>query len=98
MWSKSKLNELNAKGIMLSFSFQATRSVLAEVGATAKIGEILTARGCQRMAFVTDKMTRNTVDQARAENVDYVASVGGGSAHDMAQLVVTLRKVPWQSV
>ncbi len=41
---------------MKSFSFQTTRSVLAEVGATAKIGEILAARGCRKVAFITDKM------------------------------------------
>ncbi|MFT7593885.1 MAG: alcohol dehydrogenase class IV [Paracoccaceae bacterium] len=39
---------------MKSFSFQTTRSVLAEVGATAKIGEIMAARGCRKIAFVTD--------------------------------------------
>lgn len=41
---------------MDSFSFQTTRSVLSEVGATAKIGEILAARGCKKAAFVTDKI------------------------------------------
>ncbi len=41
---------------MNSFSFQTTRSVLAEVGATAKIGEILATRGCKKAAFVTDPM------------------------------------------
>jgi alcohol dehydrogenase class IV len=39
---------------MKSFSFQTTRSVLAEVGATAKIGEIMASRGCKKVAFVTD--------------------------------------------
>ena len=41
---------------MKSFSFQTTKSVLSEVGATAKIGEILAAQGCKKVAFVTDKM------------------------------------------
>ena len=41
---------------MKTFSFQTTRSVLAEIGATAKIGEILKARGCRKVAFVTDAM------------------------------------------
>ena len=39
---------------MDSFSFQPTRSVLAEIGATAKIGEILAGLGCRKVAFVTD--------------------------------------------
>jgi hypothetical protein len=41
---------------MQSFSFQTTRSVLSEVGATAKIGEIMATRGCKKVAFVTDEM------------------------------------------
>jgi alcohol dehydrogenase class IV len=41
---------------MQSFSFQTTRSVLCEVGATARIGEIMAARGCRKVAFVTDDM------------------------------------------
>jgi len=41
---------------MQSFSFQTTKSVLSEVGATAKIGEILAAQGCKKVAFVTDKI------------------------------------------
>lgn len=39
---------------MKSFSFQTTRSVLAELGATAKIGEIMATRGCKKIAFITD--------------------------------------------
>jgi alcohol dehydrogenase class IV len=39
-----------------SFTFQTTRSVLCEVGATAKIGEIMATRGCRKVAFVTDAM------------------------------------------
>lgn len=39
---------------MQSFSFQTTRSVLAEAGATGKIGEIFAARGCRKVAFITD--------------------------------------------
>ncbi|WP_136443870.1 iron-containing alcohol dehydrogenase [Pacificoceanicola onchidii] len=41
---------------MKSFSFQTTRSVLSEAGATAEIGKILAARGCRKAAFVTDKI------------------------------------------
>lgn len=41
---------------MQSFSFQTTRSVLAEIGATGRIGEIMAARGCRRVAFITDAM------------------------------------------
>ena len=37
-----------------SLSFQTTRSVLCEPGASAKIGEIMAARGCRKVAFVTD--------------------------------------------
>ena len=39
---------------MKTFSFQTTRSVLADIGATSKIGEILAQRGCKKVAFVTD--------------------------------------------
>lgn len=41
---------------MTSFSFQTTRSVLAEIGATAKIGKILSDRGCKKVGFITDAM------------------------------------------
>jgi len=41
---------------MQSFSFQTTQSVLSEVGATAKIGEILAAQGCKKVAFITDEI------------------------------------------
>ncbi|MEM9344055.1 MAG: iron-containing alcohol dehydrogenase, partial [Pseudomonadota bacterium] len=110
---------------MTSFSFQTTRSVLGEVGATAKIGEILAARGCRKVAFVTDAMILKlgladaaldgikaagldvwtfaevqpdppedmilrAVEQARAEQVDCVASVGGGSSLDTAKLIAIL--------
>lgn len=37
-----------------SFSFQTTRSVLSEVGACARIGELMASRGCRKVAFVTD--------------------------------------------
>jgi len=39
---------------MQSFSFQTTRSVLSEVGATEKIGSIMSDRGCKKIAFITD--------------------------------------------
>lgn len=41
---------------MKSFSFQTTRSVLSEIGATGKIGEILASRGCKKIAFITDEI------------------------------------------
>jgi len=41
---------------MKSLSFQTTRSVLYEEGATAKIGQIMADRGCKKVAFVTDAM------------------------------------------
>lgn len=40
---------------MQSFSFQTTRSVLSEVGATEKIGEIMSDLGCRKVAFITDR-------------------------------------------
>ena len=99
-----------------SFSFQTTKSVLAEVGATGKIGDILAERGCKKIGFITDPMILKlgladaalegfkangldvwvfsevqpdppegmilkAVDEARAEGVDAVVSVGGGSSH-----------------
>lgn len=110
---------------MQAFSFQTTRSVLAEIGATAKIGEIMAARGCRKVAFVTDQiildlglaeaaldglksagvgiwtfaevqpdppeaMILEAVEQARAEGVDGVVSVGGGSSLDTAKLIAML--------
>lgn len=41
---------------MASFSFQTTKSILSEVGATAKIGEIMAVRGCRKVAFITDRI------------------------------------------
>lgn len=41
---------------MKAFTFQTTGSVLCEVGATAKIGQIMADRGCRKVAFVTDAM------------------------------------------
>lgn len=110
---------------MESLSFQTTRSVLCEVGATQKIGEIVAARGCRRVAFVTDEtiltlglataaldglrkagvgvwifskvvadppeeMILAAVDEARAEDIDGVVSVGGGSSLDTAKLLAML--------
>ncbi|WP_269582926.1 iron-containing alcohol dehydrogenase [Roseibium sp. Sym1] len=110
---------------MNPFSFQTTRSVLCEVGATAKIGEILAGMGCRKVAFVTDAIILElglarqaldgleaagvdvwtfsgvladppetvilgAVEQARAENVDGVVSVGGGSSMDTAKLIAVL--------
>lgn len=41
---------------MQSFSFQTTRSVLSEVGATEKIGGMMADMGCRKVAFITDQM------------------------------------------
>ncbi len=40
---------------MTPFSFQTTRSILSEVGATAKIGGILAELDCRKVALVTDE-------------------------------------------
>lgn len=40
---------------MTSFTFQTTRSILSEVGASERIGELAAGLGCRRVAFVTDK-------------------------------------------
>ena len=41
---------------MQSLSFQTTRSVFYEEGATGKIGQMMADRGCKRVAFITDAM------------------------------------------
>lgn len=41
---------------MHAFQFQTTKSILCEVGATAKIGAIMVEMGCKNIAFVTDKI------------------------------------------
>ena len=108
-----------------SFTFQTTRSVLCEVGATAKIGEIMAGRDCRKVAFVTDAlilklglaepalaslraagvetwifdeviadppeaMILAAVKEARAQGVDGVVSIGGGSSLDTAKLIAVL--------
>lgn len=110
---------------MQAFSFQSAKSIVSEVGATEKIGSIMAAMGCRKVAFVTDQiildlglaapalaslkhagidvwtfadvvadppedMILNAVKQARAEAVDGVVSVGGGSSMDTAKLVAVL--------
>ncbi len=110
---------------MHEFTFQTTKSILAEVGSTAKIGEIMGAMGCKKVAFVTDKiilelglanaaldglkaanidihtiddvvpdppeeMVLKAVEEAKAEGVDGVVSVGGGSSLDTAKLIAVL--------
>ncbi|HMQ58013.1 MAG TPA: iron-containing alcohol dehydrogenase [Rhizobiaceae bacterium] len=39
----------------MQFTFQTTRSILCEPGASGRIGEIVAGLGCRRVAFVTDK-------------------------------------------
>lgn len=110
---------------MQPFSFQTTRSVLSDVGATGKIGEIMKTLGARKVAFVTDEgvlrlgladaaleglkaagldvwlfsevtpdppeaMILKAAAEARAEGVDGVASVGGGSSLDTAKLIAVL--------
>lgn len=41
---------------MHAFQFQTTKSIISEVGSTAKIGEIMADMGCKKVAFVTDKI------------------------------------------
>lgn len=110
---------------MQSFSFQTTRSVLSEIGATEKIGAIMRDRGCKKIAFITDPMILKlgladaalaglkkagvavwlfsdvvadppqelilgAVAAAKAEKIDGVVSVGGGSSMDTAKLIAIL--------
>lgn len=110
---------------MSSFTFQTTRSILSEVGATAKIGELARDLGCTRVAFISDKgilgaglcddalaglkaagigvwifdevvadppeaMILDAANRAKAEGVDGVVSVGGGSSLDTAKLIALL--------
>ncbi|MGI9386540.1 MAG: iron-containing alcohol dehydrogenase, partial [Methyloligellaceae bacterium] len=110
---------------MQSFTFQTTRSVLSEVGATARVGEIMAGQDCRKVGFVTDEMILKlgladaaldslkkagidvwvfsnvvpdppeamilgAVEEARAEGVDGIASVGGGSSLDTAKLIAIL--------
>ncbi|MEO1562929.1 MAG: iron-containing alcohol dehydrogenase, partial [Pseudomonadota bacterium] len=41
---------------MTPFTFQTTKSILSEVGSTAKIGELMKDMGVTKIAFVTDKV------------------------------------------
>ena len=41
---------------MTPFTFQTTKSILSEVGSTAKIGEMMKEMGVTKVAFVTDKI------------------------------------------
>lgn len=41
---------------MHAFQFQTTKSILCEVGSTAKIGALMGDMGCKKIAFVTDKV------------------------------------------
>lgn len=110
---------------MTSLSFQTTRSVLCEVGATEKIGQYISDRGCKKAALITDpiivklglidaamaglkaagvdvwlfddvvadppqELILSAVEQAKAEQIDAVVSVGGGSSMDTAKLIAVL--------
>ncbi len=110
---------------MHAFQFQTTKSILCEVGSTAKIGELMAQMGCKKIAFVTDKiilelglakaaleglkaagvdvhiiddvvadppeeMILTAVEEAKAQGIDGVVSVGGGSSLDTAKLIAVL--------
>ena len=110
---------------MKPLEFKTTPLIISEIGSTAKMGQLMAARGCKRVAFVTDpgildlgladaalksldqagisvwvfsdvqadppeSMILNAVNGARAENVDGVVSVGGGSSLDTAKLIAVL--------
>lgn len=61
---------------MHAFQFQTTKSILCEVGSTAKIGELMAAMGCKKVAFVTDKiilelgLAKAALDGLKAANVE----------------------------
>jgi len=61
---------------MQSFSFQTTKSVLCEVNATAKTGEIMQGYGCKKVAFVTDPiivelgLAEAALDSLRKANIE----------------------------
>lgn len=61
---------------MHGFQFQTTKSILCEVGATEKIGEIMAQMGCRKIAFVTDAiilklgLAQAALDGLKAANVD----------------------------
>ncbi len=61
---------------MQTFQFQTTKSILCEVGATAKIGELMAQMGCKKVAFVTDKiilelgLAQASLDGLKAAGVD----------------------------
>ena len=61
---------------MHAFQFQTTKSILCEVGATAKIGELMATMGCKKVAFVTDKiilelgLAKAALDGLKAAGVD----------------------------
>ncbi|MDJ0612861.1 MAG: iron-containing alcohol dehydrogenase [Rhizobiaceae bacterium] len=110
---------------MHAFQFQTTKSIISEVGSTAKIGDLMAEMGCKKVAFVTDKiilelgladaavdglkkagvavhviddvvadppedMILKAVEESKAEGVDGVVSVGGGSSMDTAKLIAVL--------
>jgi len=107
------------------FAFQTTPSIVFSAGASGKIGELASERGCGKVAFVTDsivldlgiaaaaldslkkggvdvwvcsrvvpdppaQMVLDAVEEARAERVDGVVAVGGGSTMDTAKLIAVL--------
>ena len=62
---------------MHAFQFQTTQSILCEVGSTAQIGELMAAKGCKKVAFVTDKiilelgLAQAALDGLKAAGVDF---------------------------
>ena len=60
----------------LTFTFDTTRSVLAEPGCTARIGELAAKAGCRNVAFVTDRgildlgLARAALGSLAAQRID----------------------------
>ncbi len=61
---------------MHAFQFQTTKSILSEVGSTAKIGGIMANMGCTKVGFVTDKiilelgLAKAALDSLKEANID----------------------------
>jgi hypothetical protein len=72
------------KIIMQPFSFQTTRSVLSEVGATEKIGSIVAEMGCVSRVSPVQMAMRN-----------YTRDGGRSSGFGDQELIPSYRKLLW---